>query len=470
VSGPDHTRYLRQVLAGRFLVDRLLGQGAFAWVFHAYTRSGEEVAIKVLHTSDPTADIRFARETQVLAALGGGNPAVAAYVDHGRTDEGCPYLALEFVDGITLLEAMTRRPMLAMSAAVTFVAELCEAFAGLHQLGVAHRDVKPENILLARQGGIKLIDFGLIRDAQGILKLLEEQDPFERRLFAEELDRRSLVGTPEYMAPEQFSDASAYDLSLARTDTWSDVFSLGVILYQLLSGHKPFPMRVVAEAEFPREILRYMRWRTSLRDEHVPACPDIDPALSSILRKALRQDPRRRQPDARALHQELTRYLATGEGVESDEVPGTVSLSIAELASLRHGSPTPAPRTEPAAEFAKPGPDFADDVDGMALTTIAPIRDSEPPAASVHSMETLITPAFIVAETIPEAEFRGPGEPVTPVYDRSQRAARWVEAPTIVDERSAQLDDAETAPRGEAPGTTDANGKTALEGADGKES
>jgi serine/threonine-protein kinase len=460
VPASNHERYLRTVIAGRFLIDRLVGQGAFAWVFHACARSGQEVAVKVLHSADPSAAIRFARETQVLAALG-RTPGVATYIEHGKTDDSCPYLVLEFVDGVTLHQGMLYRPILGTEKGVAFMAELCGAFVELHRLGVAHRDVKPENILLARTGGIKLIDFGLIRDAQGILKLLEEQDPLDRHLFEADIDRRVLVGTPEYMAPEQFSDSALSDVSMVRTDTWSDVFSLGVILYQLLSGQKPFPMRSAAAADFAREILRYMRWRTSLRDEHLPPCPGIDPALDSILRKSLRQDPRQRQPDAQALREDLVRYLATGDGVERDDVSGTVSVSISDLPSARRSAQAPAslPATVAGGDGAA---DAVEPVDGLAPTRIASTFGESASAGAIHAMETLITPAFVFVETIPEAEF-GPTTPAQGSEGPPQRAQRWIEAPTIVDARASQLEDARTDPDGTAPATVDAEEPSTLE-------
>jgi hypothetical protein len=261
---------------------------------------------------------------------------------------------------------MVRRPILEPTKAAAFMAELCGAFVGLHQLGVAHRDVKPENILLARQGGIKLIDFGLLRDAQGILKLLEEQDPLDRHLFAEELDQRILVGTPEYMAPEQFSDASMEDMAEGRTDTWSDVYSLGVILFQLLTGQKLFPMReVVEDAEYAREMLRYMRWRLSFSDAHLPPCAGIEPGLDSILRKALRQEPRHRQPDARVLRDDLARYLSTGQGVAQTDESRTQMVSLNQLMLLQAGRRAPAPEPPSTKETARHLPSIADDADSM---------------------------------------------------------------------------------------------------------
>jgi serine/threonine protein kinase len=328
-------RYLGEVVSRRYMIDRLVGEGSFAWVYRARERSGAVVAVKILHSSQSSAALRFAREIKVLLSLP-QNAYVAGYVDHGTTRDGKPLLVLEFVDGITLKQGLERRPKLAADKAVAFVSELCQAFVGLHQLGVAHRDVKPENILLARRGGIKLIDFGLIRDAQGILKLLEEEDQIDSRVFSQNLDQGVLAGTPEYMAPEQFSDSAVKDENDTKTDTSSDVFSLGVILYELLMGKKPFPMNVVPAKDYPRELLRYLRWRVGLGDKDIPPMRGINDPLQSIVLKALRRDPGRRQPDSRRLLEDLIHFRNTGEGVRQTDESHTVIVDSERLAWRAH--------------------------------------------------------------------------------------------------------------------------------------
>jgi serine/threonine protein kinase len=380
MATPRSRRYLGEVVSRRYMVDRLIGEGSFAWVYHARARNGEEVAVKILHSAQATAAVRFAREINVLKSLP-PNPYVAQHIDHGETRDGAPLLVLEFVDGITLKLGLERRPKLAPEKAVAFLAELCQAFAGLHQLGVAHRDVKPENILLARRGGIKLIDFGLIRDAQGILKLLEEGDPIDSRVFSEDLDRGVLAGTPEYMAPEQFSDSAVEDETDTKTDTHSDVFSLGVILWELLMGEKPFPMKEVPPKDYAKELLRYLRGRIRLRDEDIPPIPGIDGALASIVRKALRRDPKRRQPDSRVLMDDLLRYLETGEGAKDvDESRTQIVAFDSVMAAMR-----PAARREPTfgsveTRLAEPPPasapaeEFSEEDSEESTTGPSPLR------------------------------------------------------------------------------------------------
>ncbi len=464
--------FLGTLVAGEYLVDRLVGSGSFAWVYHAIAqRDGREVAVKVLHSQEPTAGTRFAREIEVLRALP-PSPTVAAYVDHATTPEGWQVLVLEYVDGISLKDGMLRRRTLPADQAVPFMMQLCDAFVGLHQLGVAHRDVKPENILLGRRGGIKLIDFGLIRDAQGLLKLFEEQDPLDRSLFAQELDRWTVAGTPEFMAPEQFDDARMSDLAEARTDTWSDVFSLGVILYQLLSGEKPFPMRSVAAAEFPHEMLRYMQWRLSLADSDYPRCAGADPALDSILAKSLRQDPRMRQPDARALLADLDRYQRTGAGVVKGDDSRTMMVAFADVVAQAGSSARPATdafRTAPAV------PALVDL--GERTTDLRP-----PPAAEPEGDEELDDDEFLDGRT---GIFFAPSELVQeshdapivlgPAPDRSESLLIEVDESLIEEERTArpteppQVDDmptfeaelavAEEEPLPEVPASTPLGGR-----------
>lgn len=330
----EPSAYLGTLIADKYFVEELIGSGGFAWVYRGSAPDEPTVAIKVLHNTDTMALARFHREIKVLKSLP-KNPHVVEYVDDGHTGERQPFLVLGHLEGRTLMQEMSEWQQLEPRRAVEFLSELCDAFVELHQLGVAHRDVKPENIILTSQGTIRLIDFGLIRDAQGILKLLEQDERLERRIFQDEIDRWLIAGTPEYMAPEQFTDALAVELAAVRTDTWSDVFSLGVILFELIVGNVPFPVKAKTDRhEVRRAILKYMQWRMELTDDDMPVCRGIDRALDSILRKALRIDPRQRQPNAQALKDDLDRYIETGQGVRRDYDTGTLAMTFEELREL----------------------------------------------------------------------------------------------------------------------------------------
>src|SRR5437868_3863932 len=195
-------------------------------VFRAHHRtSGTKAAIKVL---GPGADeARFEQEAQVLSTL--RHPRIVRYVGHGRTDQGAPYLAMQWLEGEDLAHRLDAGGGLSAQDAVRVATHVAEALAAAHALDVVHRDVKPSNVFL-REGDVEnavLIDFGLARSRTG------------RRAT----QAGAVLGTPEYMAPEQAKG----ELDL---DARVDVFALGCLLFECLTGRTPFaaaqPMAVLA--------------------------------------------------------------------------------------------------------------------------------------------------------------------------------------------------------------------------------
>ena len=260
----DKNHYIGAVLAGGYKIERFVGSGAFAYVYFAKAPTGQGCAVKIQYNLAQDARIRFSREVKVLREIP-PNDYLVRYFSDGETPEGYPYLIMEFVDGMTLKEALKRRRVWPVQESCDLILQLCDAFGGLHQLGVVHRDVKPDNIMLTRSHQVKLMDLGLIKDAQGLFKLLESEDIMRGRDFAENLDKGVLAGTPEYMAPEQFSDPSLNDESLAKTDTWTDVYSLGLIFYEMVAGRKLFVFNPPANAsqnEFAKALLAFLTMRT----------------------------------------------------------------------------------------------------------------------------------------------------------------------------------------------------------------
>ncbi|WP_437964413.1 protein kinase [Sorangium sp. So ce260] len=206
------------VVEGRFEIERLAGSGGMGDVYRARDRlSGEAVALKVLQGASARDLRRFAREAEALVTL--RVPGVVQYVAHGITGAGQPYLAMEWLEGVTLEERLAEAP-LTLAEGVTLAARAATTLGAIHRLGIVHRDLKPSNLMLV--GGaaerVTLLDFGIARHL---------------RLAQSLTSPGAVLGTPGYMAPEQARGDSPID---ARTD----VFALGCVLFQCLAGRPPF--------------------------------------------------------------------------------------------------------------------------------------------------------------------------------------------------------------------------------------
>ena len=209
------------VLAERYRIDDLLGRGGMGAVYRAeHLALGNTMAVKVLRASHGAhADIvrRFQREAVAASQI--RHPGIVEVTDFGRTPDGRFYLAMELVEGETLGRRLARLGPFPPAEAMALVRELARALGAAHARGIYHRDIKPENVLLARDGSAKLADFGIARLAEG---------PRDARETAAGL----IFGTPHYMSPEQAAGQ--------RQDGRSDVYALGVLLFELLTGAPPY--------------------------------------------------------------------------------------------------------------------------------------------------------------------------------------------------------------------------------------
>jgi serine/threonine-protein kinase len=305
------------LVALRYRILGTLGQGGMGTVYRAeHVALRRQVALKVLGAEFQGTDLerRFEREARTAARL--DHPGCVRVLDHGRTVDRQLYLAMELIDGPTLASWMAAAGTLRVADAVRATDELLVALAYAHAQGVLHRDVKPENVMFARRGGgtcVVLIDFGLaqLRDDAGITQ------------------RGACVGSPSYVAPER--------LLGEPSDERADLYSVGIVLYEMLTGRRPFG------AGEPLDIA--MR---QLQDTPPPVAeirPDLPAELVQLVTRALDKDPTRRFASAAEMRAALARVLRAAPA------RGRITSAIAALPV-----PPPLPR---ALTLPPPVPDAA---------------------------------------------------------------------------------------------------------------
>jgi eukaryotic-like serine/threonine-protein kinase len=320
---------------GPWRVIRELGRGGMGRVLLAERADGEfeqRAALKVIRPGMDSAQIlaRFRRERQILARL--QHPHIASLLDGGLTDHGHPWFAMEYVEGEPLHRYCDRNRLTVRQRLGLFL-DVCEAVAYAHASLVIHRDLKPENILVNAEGQVRLLDFGLA-------KLLSDEDSPGART-----ETGLSVMTPAYAAPEQVLGEPV--------GTGTDVYALGVILYELLSGVRPYDVRTRSLLEIERVVCREMPERPSARVPGAAESPEAaqaagasrgtDPRrlrkrlagdLDVICLKALRKEPARRYASVLGLRDDIERHL-TGHPVLAR--PDTTRYRLRKWAGRHRG-------------------------------------------------------------------------------------------------------------------------------------
>ncbi len=313
---------------GRYEILEVIGQGGQSVAYRARDPKIDRiVAIKKIRSIPDIPEkvraeffARFMREAQAAGRL--SHPNIAVIYDVGGDEEGDPYIAMEFVDGINLESIIAKPPALPQDQVLKIFIQLCGALHYAHQCGIVHRDIKPGNIMITRDDRVKVVDFGIAK------------------LTASNLTQTGMIlGTPSYMSPEQIMGKSV--------DHRSDIFSLGVVLYESLTGERPFT------GENPTTIIFKI-----VQDRHASVLvrkPGLLPDFDAVLDKALAKDPELRYQNCAELGRDLESLLrgreagAAGEGSSSATDTATLFNTGGVAASWPTSAPVRVPAMTPAA-------------------------------------------------------------------------------------------------------------------------
>jgi serine/threonine-protein kinase len=299
---------------GRYRIQRKLGAGGMADVYLAEDQElGRRVAIKILnsrHGNDDQFIERFRREAKNAAAL--NHPNIVSIYDRGEAEDTY-YIAMEFLDGRTLKELIVSRGAAPVNVAIEYARQILSALRFAHRHGIVHRDIKPHNVLVDSEGRVKVTDFGIAR--AGTSQMTETG---------------SIVGTAQYLSPEQARGG--------EVDPRSDLYSLGVVLYELLTGKTPF------EGETPVEIA--MKHLSTTPKPPSKLRPDVPPELDMVVLRALAKNPDDRYQSADEMEADLER-VARGARVSAATVDTATQV-------LRRPAPAAAEAATAATMIAPP--------------------------------------------------------------------------------------------------------------------
>jgi serine/threonine-protein kinase len=265
-----------QVIAGRYAIQGVIGAGGMATIVEAtHVELGSRVAIKVLSTLHMTDEAieRFLREARAIFPLRSEN--VCRVLDLGRLPEGAPFIVMEFLDGNDFAHAF-KTTQVPPARAIALVLQACRGLGEAHALGIVHRDIKPANLFLTKRSDgtelVKVLDFGISKlRIEGVENLTADGQ---------------ILGTPRYMAPEQFGGTK-------ETDSRADVWAIGLVLYKLVVGRLPYTATSIADI--------YAELATRDPEDIRRAVPNIDPELAKVVMRCIERDASKRFANATEL-------------------------------------------------------------------------------------------------------------------------------------------------------------------------
>jgi serine/threonine protein kinase len=301
------------VISERYKIVRIIGEGGMGNVYEAtHVRIGKKVAIKVLaknYTEDREAMERFQQEAQIAGSIGHIN--ICEVMDFGTTEDGLPYLVMEYLEGESLADLLKEHEFFPLHVALGITVQILDALEEVHHRGIVHRDLKPENVFITNVKGhgkvVKLLDFGISKVMQ---------------VHAESLrltKTGTMLGTPYYMSPEQVRGKKDIDFS-------TDIYSCGVILYEMITGRTPY-----SGANYNDVIL-------SIVEDPFPDPRKIIPGLRSeivrLLKRSMEKDPLKRFDSAASFKVEIAALPLEVAPSKTLEISGTKMSSMTDIQSV----------------------------------------------------------------------------------------------------------------------------------------
>jgi len=286
---------LGQTIDQRYRVEALLGQGGMGLVYRVtHTRLNKQLAIKVLrreNTKDPEVLARFRREAE--SASGIGNQHIVDINDFGELEDGSTYFVMECLEGLDLIDAIDVAQRMPEARAILIAIQLCEALGAAHDAGIVHRDLKPENVFLVQRNDtkdfVKVLDFGIAKVANGPNRLTRDGE---------------VLGTPHYMSPEQCEGDGV--------DHRTDIYALGVLLYEMVTGHVPH------DADTMMGILTKQMYEDPIPPK--VRVPQVSEDLEHLIMRCLEKKPEQRYQTMHDIEADLRRVHTGIQPVGPDTV------------------------------------------------------------------------------------------------------------------------------------------------------
>jgi serine/threonine-protein kinase len=301
------------IIAGRYRIERAVGTGGMATIWEGtHLVLNRSIAVKFIHIAGPASSkvrARFLREARVAAAVRHRN--VVDIIDFG-TEDGRPFMIMELLVGSTLARRLDQGPSMSVAEAVRIMARVLSGLAAVHDAGIVHRDLKPENVFLVEDAdGIypKLLDFGVSRS----------MDPDSELMSVFPTHENAIVGTPQYMSPEQAR-------GLKEIDHRSDLWSAGIMLFELLSGVLPFDAEAVGDV--------IIQIATGTPPDFALLRPDLAGPVENVIKKAMQRRPEHRFQSAREMRSALLAAAAATAAAMQDSTLRGVSRSLDSVSDL----------------------------------------------------------------------------------------------------------------------------------------